>query len=424
MGNSVIPIMRYGIDLHYCARIPIKRADGLMKKALLISGNIIFLLIVLLVMTTSIAVAAGGVFKPGTDGTPGNPWGIEDYLDLQTVSGSLSAHYELADNIICSGLFTPIGDAANAFSGNLDGKGFSISSMTINLPTTPYVGLFAQIENPATIQFVALENVNITGSTFVGGLIGRSNGGSISECSVTGYITGNNAVGGLVGYKDHGSISRCYTTAEVSGIGNAVGGLVGNSYGGSINDCYTTGRVGGVSDIGGLVGYSWQVASITNCYASGTVTGSSNDVGGLVGQNQDASVYNCFATGMTTGSSNTGGLVGNFSGSGLISNCYWANNQSSSSGGGIGVTDCRDFYYYSGTQQSVYEGQWDFTQDTGIWGIDEGLGYPYFGNPGIRSPVCEPISVVLMCIGLLTVVGFVWYRRNCRRYCRGSTVYS
>ncbi|MFA7689427.1 MAG: GLUG motif-containing protein, partial [Bacilli bacterium] len=70
-----------------------------------------------------------------------------------------------------------------------------------------------------------------------------------------------------------------------------VGGLVGRSEGSTITNSYATGNVTGERGVGGLVGRS-EGSTITNSYATGNVTGDW-DVGGLVGDN-DGTLNNSY----------------------------------------------------------------------------------------------------------------------------------
>jgi hypothetical protein len=222
--------------------------------------------------------------------------------------------------------WTPIGNAttANQFRGNFNGNGKVISNLTINRPTTNYQGLFGYL-NGGTIKNLGVENCNITGQEYIGGLAGS--GGSYENCYVTGAVNGTRIIGGLVGSAGS-SITNCYTTCTVTGS-DFVGGLVGNASA-SITNCYTTGNVNGSDNVGGLTGANTGNL-IQKCYATGNISGNAN-VGGLVGHNTASSSINsrvrdCYATGNVTGSeSYVGGLVGQNAYVGVIENSYASGN--------------------------------------------------------------------------------------------------
>ena len=231
----------------------------------------------------------------------------------------------------------PIGDFFNLFTGKFEGNGFTISNLKINRPGTNNVGLFGVAGPEAQIANMSLLNVDITGNSHVGGLVG-DNRGTITNSYATGFASGtDDDVGGLVG-DNRGAITNSYATGFASGTNNDVGGLVGDNSG-TITNSYATGSVSGSRNhVGGLVGFSR--GTITNSYATGTVSGSS-DVGGLVGWNNDGTITNGHATGSVSGSSNIGGLVGRNRNDGTITNSYATGSVSGSSniGGLVGAND-------------------------------------------------------------------------------------
>jgi hypothetical protein len=75
----------------------------------------------------------------------------------------------------------------------------------------------------------------------------------------------SNNVGGLVGFSGYGTISDSHASGSVTGYSN-VGGLVGNNQD-LIERSYATGSVNGVQYVGGLVGYS--AATAANAHVAG-----------------------------------------------------------------------------------------------------------------------------------------------------------
>jgi len=235
--------------------------------------------------------------------------------------------------------FSPIGTISGGyFTGSFDGLGHTISNLFINLPTTPYVGMFGFVNTGGVITNVGVVNANVTGGTSqnqaaAGILVGASYG-RVTNSYSSGTITDayNWATGGLVG-ANGGIIDGSHSSSNVSG-GGTDGGLVGSN-GGSISNSFASGPVTGQdSYIGGLVGTS--TGSVNTSYATGSVSGGGY-VGGLVGANEGGSVNSSHATGSvncvsTCTSSNTymGGLVGlvnvQYSGNtpipGTVSNSY------------------------------------------------------------------------------------------------------
>jgi len=280
------------------------------------------------------------------DGSRGNPYLIMDIFDLQAMKNNQKAHYALAKNINASDTinwnggqgFEPVGTFPYGFNGFLDGRGYSITGLYINRNTSD-VGLFGFISR-GRVSNVGLVDVNVSGRTGIGGLVGRSHG-TISNSHMSGIVIGYGQVGGIVGINYDGSVADSYATGSIYGNTSLIGGLVGENTYGSVSNSYSSGEVMGNNMTGGLVG-GINKGSVTNSYATGRVTGSGN-VGGLVGGNQ-GSVSNSFATGSVTGngtySGSVGGLVGGNSQEGSILNTYAIGNVTGpeSIGGLVGYT--------------------------------------------------------------------------------------
>ena len=223
-------------------------------------------------------ILGNGLFGGG-NGTPSNPYMITDCLDLQAMNNSLTSHYVLNRSINCSETrtwnegagFDPVGcypgyscgdRAQEAFTGTFDGNNHTISGLFINRTSEDFVGLFGLTSSGSSITDVGLENVSVTGYREVGGLVGVNWQGSISNSYSTGNVSGTSWVGGLVG-DSGGNISDSYSTGNVSG-NYSVGGLAGYNVG-TISDSYSTGNISGNYSVGGLVGENYG-GDISNSY--------------------------------------------------------------------------------------------------------------------------------------------------------------
>ena len=145
---------------------------------------------------------SGNIFaQSGGTGTSGDPYLISNLADLQWLSNSANSaqwasgkYFEQTADIDAAGAtpaITPIGNGTTQFSGNYDGGYFTIDNLTISGGTADYQGLFGYTLN-STIQNVVLTNVNISGASYVGGLVGYAQGttsSSITSCS--GYCSTN-----------------------------------------------------------------------------------------------------------------------------------------------------------------------------------------------------------------------------------------
>jgi hypothetical protein len=252
-------------------------------------------------------------------GSSSSPYEISTASDLQAMQENRSANYIVVNDIDASGTvnwnngqgFKSIGEFGNKFTGSFDGQNQTISNLSIN--RLDYVGLFGRIDSSAEVENVGVINVNITGESYVGGVVGFNDNGNISNSYSTGNVTGFDYVGGLVG-GNSGTVSNSYSTGNVTGESYHVGGLVGRNYG-----------------------------TVSNSYSTGNVTGES-DVGGLVGKNNNSIVSNSYATGSVSGESYVGGVVG-FNDNGNISDSYWNSDST------ITSTDVSTDNTKSGVQQ-------------------------------------------------------------------------
>ena len=207
--------------------------------------------------------------------------------------------------------WTPIGtDYDNSYKGTFDGGGHTITGLTFTT-NDEYAGLFGWLNRAGTVKNVVMEGVQITSNQIYGGSIGGVAGyswGTIENCSVSGSVSGTVYVGGVVGAQIDGSITGCSSSATVKGM----------------------------VDVGGVAGQTNSSATLTACYATGNVIIEIDPVknisgGGLVGFNGGNGVLACYATGNVT---STGSSTGNVHIFGLLGDnyttvtaCYWKNNQ-------------------------------------------------------------------------------------------------
>ncbi len=269
-------------------------------------------------------------------GTQADPYIISDVTDLQAIENDLSAYYELGGDIDASATsgwnggtgFIPI----SYFTGQLDGKGYTIDRLFSHRVSTDRSGLFRQVDTSLEIKSVTLTVVDILGDAQegVGGLIGILWDGIITNCHTTGTVagarTGTLSLGGLVGECQGGTITDCSSSCTITGSGNSlgVGGLIGFFVSGGgviVSGCSATGDVTGISEVGGFVGWfrasGGSADSIINCYATGDVVGDGGYIGGFVGHFDGSSwigtITECYAEGdVTTTGDFVGGFVGLF----------------------------------------------------------------------------------------------------------------
>ncbi len=220
----------------------------------------------------------------------------------------------------------PIGNRRNPFSGLFNGNAHTISNLRIQGIPIGDIGLFGVLASGARIEHIGLLNVDIDMSRHdlysIGTLVGLNLGEIVNSYVIGGDVQGHLYVGGLVGRNDGGTIVNSYADVSVNGRFAITGGLVGsNAIGGKIHNSYASGAVVGNDFVGGLVGISTR--DIHNSYASGAVIGS-DFVGGLVGELSQSGIVvsNSYAIGKVTSRRLIGGLLGRTS-LGSADASYW-----------------------------------------------------------------------------------------------------
>ena len=377
-----------------------------------------------------LTLPANAKYSGGT-GAPNDPYQIATAADLIALGETpedydkhfiLTADIDLDPNlpgrkVFDKAVIAPDTDPADdwfqgvPFTGVFDGNDRTISHLTI--AGRDYVGLFGWLGPGATISNLALQAADVKGSgSYVAGLVGLNQGGSITVSYGTGTVGGAGWVGGLVG-ENHGSISASFSSATVRGE-YSVGGLTGDNRG-SLDTSRATGAVSGEYAVGGLVGYNygsiaasysagavngyWSVGGLAGNNRGGIATSYSNGsmdavryVGGLVGNNSYGSITASYSTGAVSGHTDAGGLVG-YHEHGSTTVSFWdrqTSGQATSAGGESKATAEMQ------TASTFLQAGWDFADETAngmddTWRIDEGKEYPrlwwqkYGGGNGTRN---------------------------------------
>ena len=260
--------------------------------------------------TVSLATARGYIIEDDGSYTVYNADGLMNIAELVN-GGKTDINITLDKNIDLTGKgWTPIGtDYDNSYEGTFDGGGHTITGLTFTT-NDEYAGLFGWLNRAGTVKNVVMEGVQITSNQIYGG-----------------------SIGGVVGYS-WGTIENCSVSGSVSGT-VYVGGVVGVQIGGSITGCSSSATVKGMVDVGGVAGQTNSSATLTACYATGNVTLEIDPKkniagGGLVGMNAGSSLLACYATGnVTSTGSSTGNVhIGGFLGDNYttVTACYWKNN--------------------------------------------------------------------------------------------------
>ena len=262
--------------------------------------------------TTTIPVTTSGTYSisSGSD----LAWVAKEVNSGNTFHGMT---LELTENIdLGNHEWTPIGSVNNAFEGIFDGKNYTISNLKItkgpeNTVSNNYVGLFGHTASPSVIKNIKIQNVNVSGSLYVGGVVGMaSTGKEIRNCHISGdiHINGWWYVGGIGGNGYMGVIADCSVVgedalSEIRGIetspGSAghIGGIWGFRGEGSqkiINCTVKNIAISGADRTGGISGILHYGNAIEKCTVTGvtvSISGDADTVGGIAGTYRTKSGY-------------------------------------------------------------------------------------------------------------------------------------
>ena len=318
---------------------------------------------ILLVTIALITTMEGCIFGPSSQYIEIRTWydleairndSSGDYILMNDLNSTTAGYDELASATANDGkgwhpLNGPGLEGDNPpFTGTLNGQGYGILDLFIDLPETGYIGLFSIVGEEGHILNIGVVNADVTSAAYIGALVGV-NRGTVSYSYSTGSLTGVERVGGLVGQND-----------------------------GTVSNSYSTGNVISDSGAGGLIAVN--TGTVSNTYSTGDVT-SDSGAGGLIAAN-GGTVSKSYSTGSVNGNEYLGGLVG-YSDQGTVSGSFWdteTSGQSTSDGGtGKTTTDMKNITTFS-------DAGWDIitVADLGTrniaytWNIVDGDTYPFF----------------------------------------------
>lgn len=354
---------------------------------------------------------------------------IRNATDMQYLAMYPSADFKLAGDIDMTAYSSGAGwDPVANFSGKLDGKGYTISGLTIQRPTQSHVGLFKDVTDKGVIQNVNFSDVSITGENYtgvvagttsgtirnvkieggtvtagngndVGGIVGSHQIGTISNCKVSlSTISGRNEVGGAVGIFNSGIIEKVMVNCSNIYALEFVGGFAGTAVATStsyMHECTANTTISARNSIGGLIGkvemMSDNKLDIMNSYALGSITGGQQNIGGMIGYiyTTAGTTFNltkCYtAVSILNKLATSGGCIGlaNISTSTIydITYDYWEKNLAVGEVlNGVGAittgtarVNFEDKTYDEMRYHSTFV-NWDLAK---IWGIDERISTPY-----------------------------------------------
>ena len=272
----------------------------------------------------------------GTESAVRSKTEIYDATDLKAFADRVNAGESFTGKTVLLMLDIDLIDIANwvpigryssvQFDGIFDGQGHVIK----NLNSTSG-GLFGYAGTNAVIKNLGIASGTIgkDNLSFVGAIVGWSNGADIINCWNGATIFGSYS-GGIVGtVRDGGEsvIQGCFNVGSVTdsfqgNVGGIVGHLATSNQGTNVNvtvsDCYNLGAITALDDCGGIVGRAQDGHVIKNCYNAGVVTANGENIlfgAGAIASSvtSDNEITNCYydssksTCGISNGTDNTVG---------------------------------------------------------------------------------------------------------------------
>ena len=204
----------------------------------------------------------------------------------------------------------------------------------------------AEISNVITNGAIAIANHSSVHNSYAGGIIGYSLIDKVQNSTNNASVIAKTAAGGILGYKEITVETNWFTgnlnNGEISGAEYA-GGIIGEGIFCFAINCKNTGNITGTKYVGGLFGKATDMAIIEKSYNTGVITKNSKSsnqhdtAGGLIGsvtltQNYEipTSITNSYNQGNIISDQTAGGIIGSCIPSAItaleIQNCYNSGN--------------------------------------------------------------------------------------------------
>ena len=163
-------------------------------------------------------------------GTKDDPYLIsneEDWKEATSMINNTTYYFKLTKNLdFLDKKFYMFGSKTTPFNGILDGNNKKISSVTLNLEKSSYIGLSGYASN-GVIKNINIDKFIVKGDSYVGTLTGEQRVDINASVNVTNSnVSGNSYVGGVYG----AARTLSYVTIDNVNVkgDTSVGGIVGN----------------------------------------------------------------------------------------------------------------------------------------------------------------------------------------------------
>ncbi len=245
-----------------------------------------------LVGELGLATLSGGVSSAAVSGSSYYVGGLVGFTNIQSIITGSHASGPVSGRSWVGGL---IGELSYGDGQIIN----SYASGAVSSPNGSFVGGLAGGSIGSISSSYALGNVTCSSDcSDVGGLVGH-NRGTIESAFATGNVFGDDDIGGLVGWNGTANsqtvnavIDNSYATGQVSAVFSYVGGLVGVNNYGTITNSYATGGIAltfqhslfpndSINDghgSGGVIGRNYD-GTVSNIYWDTGTTGQVYGVG-------------------------------------------------------------------------------------------------------------------------------------------------
>jgi hypothetical protein len=217
------------------------------------------------------------------------------------------------------------------FKGTLKGNGHTIYNLRVERDECQYRGLIGRLDG-GSISNLTVRGVKIYGD-YSGTFVGYMYGGQITNCHVIlendSELKSGNNIGGIVGrtYADYYSSNYIINCSVKSAVQDDkyringkqyVGGISGGYEDLSIESCQVVCNIIGEQYVGGIAGQLYSSRSTKNCLYQGNISGSKY-VGGICGYNNSKAIAGCK---VVADIECDGDYVGGIAGYGDVIACY------------------------------------------------------------------------------------------------------
>jgi len=225
----------------------------------------------------------------------------EDFL---SINENPLAHYAVMNDIDLGNTESICQYIDNAFSGSIDGRGHTLSDITIDYSENKLAyGLIGYVSN-GIIRNLNIENMFISGGDVTGGVVGVNYGMidnlNINTLSVKGdQVNGENAtIGGIVGI-NYGTVQRSgIKGSNISARGsNITVGMCTGYNEGSVSVCMAKGRINASGyetssvTVGGICGFNTALISEVFADVQISAKGKLSYLGGVIGVSDGGEIY-------------------------------------------------------------------------------------------------------------------------------------